>query len=149
MVRDHGGDDAGRHLGVLPIELHLDWQLGGPVERAPIGPWRRREGGQRPAVVPPVVGDVGLNQPHERVDCCLHRPALRRQIVLQGPGGPCATSLGEHDDSEAAGRHAGDIGSTTKISSDATGFGLSTMRMVSVPIPPAFNVSGMAIESIG
>jgi hypothetical protein len=125
MIRDHGGHDAGRHLGILPIELHLDRQLGGPVECAPIGPWRRRECRQRLAVMPPVVSDVRLNQPQERVERCLHRPALSRQIVLQRPGGPGATRFGEHNDSEATGRHDGDIGSTTEISSRMTCSGLS------------------------
>src|SRR5207244_4428113 len=80
----------------------------------------RSESRQRLAVMPPVVLDVGLNQPYEGVNRRLDRAASGRQIVLQGPGRPGPMCFGEHDDSEAAGCHMPeDIGTRTEISSRA------------------------------
>jgi len=117
MVRYHGGHDTGRRPGVLPVELHVERQLCGPVECAPVELWRRCECRERLAVMPPVVGDVGLNESHERVNRCLDCSALSRQIVLQSPGGPGAMCFWEDDDSETAGRHAEHIGTTAEINS--------------------------------
>jgi len=103
MVPYQGGHDAGRPVRVVPIELHLEGKLGGPVKCIPVDLWGRSKSGQWLAIVALVVLDVRLNQSHERVNRRLDGAAPGCKIVFQGSRGPGARCFRKHDDSETAG----------------------------------------------